>query len=439
MTGELAAEENRSIVRHLVAGCSECGETTSHLWEVLVTGRQAPKPEPDEYEAAFDRAWARAAETHDQLQHEQELAASLCEELLELAPQQQQLRVRNDERFQTLAFSEALIAASERSTWDDAATACHLANLAREITDHLDAGRYGLAMVADARAEAWGTYAGALRVSSDYGGAESALRTARAYLEEGTGRPTEKAKYLNSLAKLLTAKRRTDESLVILTQLEAIYSKLGDFHMVGRVLLDKAFAFGKKRKPEREIELLTRALELLDPARDPRRQLNALHNLVAALIDAGRTDEADRNVIKLRRLYAEQGGRLSLLRFRWLEGRLAYAKSDLYEAERVFTEVRNTFIDLEIGIDAALASLELAEVLWQQGQARQAQERLKEAIPILEALAVHPEALAALAFLEQAVLTQVAGSELIRQTAAFIQRVQRDPTIRFRAADLTAR
>ena len=53
MTGELPAGESPAIMRHLVAGCSECATTTSHLWEVLVTGRGAPEAEPEEYEAAF--------------------------------------------------------------------------------------------------------------------------------------------------------------------------------------------------------------------------------------------------------------------------------------------------------------------------------------------------------------------------------------------------
>ena len=142
---------------------------------------------------------------------------------------------------------------------------------------------------------------------------------------------------------------------------------------------------------------------------------------------------------KLRRLHAEQGDRLNLLRFRWLEGRLAYSKDDLDLAERLFAKVRTAFIELEIGIDVALVSLDLAEVLWHQGSGQKAQSRLQEAIPILGALGVHAEAIAAMAFLEHAVRIETASRELIRQTAAFVRRVQRDPTARFSATEFAQR
>jgi hypothetical protein len=134
---------------------------------------------------------------------------------------------------------------------------------------------------------------------------------------------------------------------------------------------------------------------------------------------------------KLRRLHAEQGDRLNLLRLRWLEGRLAYSKGDLDSAESLFAEVRTAFIELEIGIDVALVSLDLAEVLWYQGNGCETQKRLQEAIPILKALGVHSEALAAMAFLEHSVRVETASGELIRQTAAFVRRVHSDPTARF--------
>lgn len=439
MSGELPAGESPAIVRHLVAGCSECTKTTSHLWEVLVTGRGAPEAEPEEYETAFDRAWAGAQKTHELLRLERERAQALSSELLKLPPPQQSLRVRNDRRFQTLALCEALIAASEHSLFDDASAACNLAELACEISDNLDTRRYGAAIVADARANAWSASANGLVTSSDYEGAESALRVAHSHVEEGTGSPTEKAKYLTSLATLLTEKGRADEALAIYRQLEGIYSKLGDQHMVGLLQLRKAFAFFKKHEPEYAIPLLTRALELLDPARDPRRQVIALHNLTDALIDAGRADEAAFHMIKLRQLYAEQGGRLSLLRFHWMEGRLAYAQGNLDLAQRLLSEVRNTFIELEIGIDVALVSLDLAEVLWHRGSGQETQRRLQEAIPILEALGVHAEALAAMAFLEHAVRVETASRELIRQTAAFVRRAHSDPTVRFSSTELTGR
>ncbi|MFQ5527665.1 MAG: tetratricopeptide repeat protein [Thermoanaerobaculia bacterium] len=438
MKGELSPSENREVVRHLVSGCAACSETTTALWEVTVTGRQAPRPDVAEYDRAFDAAWKRAAANYEQIVREREVAAALCAELFRLSPHQQRLRVRNDSRFQTLAVCDAMIAATEETKFDDAAVACNQAEVAREITQFLDVSRYGAGTVADVKASAWAAHANALRNSSDYTGAVRALETARMYLDEGTGDPERKAGYLAHLGSLLIARSRVDEALAAYRELETTYSRLGDHHMVGRVQLKKAFAYGKKREPEREIRLLTRALSLLDPARDPRRQTIALHNLVLALIDVGRPQEASLHIDQLRALHRDQGGRLNLVRFHWLEGRLAHALGELEEAQFCYTHVRDSFIELEIGADAALASLDLAQTLFDRAQLSEAQERLSEAIPILKALDVQAEAMAAIAFLEQTIQTQAEGSEIIRQTAAFIRKAQTDPTLRFRPVELFA-
>ncbi|MCP4204605.1 MAG: hypothetical protein GY769_22075, partial [bacterium] len=194
----------------------------------------------------------------------------------------------------------------------------------------------------------------------------------------------------------------------------------------------------KSREPEKVIPLLRKALELLDPARDPRRQTIVRHNLMAALLEADRPHEAKRYLEALRRMHREQGGQLNTLRFHWLEGRLAYATGDLDKARSLFTEVRNSFIEWEIGIDVALIPLDLAQVLFDENELTETQRRLNEAIAILKSLGVHAEARAALAFLEDAIRVQEAGTALIRQTAAFIRKAENDPSIRFRPSEVTA-
>ncbi len=436
MSGDLSPIENRDIVRHLVAGCSSCTEETTRLWDVVITGRSAPVPPPEAYERAFDRAREKAAATYSQLLREKDAAAARCLELLRLAPQQQQMLVRNNPSFQTLSLCDAVLTSLEDTLFDDAAAAVNLANVAQQIAEHLEVSVYGAANIADAKARASTLAARAFRETSDYEAAERALRTARAHLDEGTGDPTEKAKFLSSLGSLLTARRRSHEALKVYDELETLHSKLGDRHMVGRVQLKKAFTHAKLQEPEAVIELLHRSIELLDPARDPRRQTIALHNLVLALVESGRPEEAKQHIDELRRLHTEQGGHLNQVRFRWLEGRLAYALGESNTAEDCFATARTEFIELEIGIDVALASLDLAQVLFDRGDLDQAQERLTEAIPILQALGVQPEARAALAFLGQALQVRAAGAKLIRRTAAFVRRVQVDPSARFRPEEI---
>lgn len=437
MAGESSRPDNAAILKHLVSGCSECSAITSRLWEERVTGRHAPRAPTEQYEAAFDRAWFRATQIKETLRLEHQAAEELIAEFLDISPTQQFLRIRNDPRYQSLPLARLLCERSKSAIFDHASTAAHLAQLAREIIENIDESRYGAAIVADARADALATYANAARENSDFEDAEFALRAARKYLDEGTGDPAEKANYLGSLSNLLIGRGRLDEALTSLRELEAIYVRLGDRHMLGRVQLKRAFALHKMGAFDAEIQVLHRALELLDPARDPQRQVVVLHNLVVALIDADRCDEAVKYLEPLRQRHQEQGDRLNLVRFRWLEARLAYGRNDLDTAVSLFSEVRSRFIELEIGFDVALASLDLAEVLWLQGRADETQARLLEAIPILEALGVHAEALAAMAFLQEAVRVETVSRTLIRETAAFLRRLQTDPSVRFSSADLS--
>lgn len=438
MHGELAAPDNRFVIRHLAAGCTECGEITRQLWEQLITGRRAEIAPQEDYDRAFDRALEAAQRTQQHLERERREASELCLELVSMAPQQQRLLVENNPRYQTLSLCEAVIAASEASVFDDPEKARNLAELAQETARQLDRGTYGSATVADLRAHCWASYANALRVSSDYSAAETALRRARVELDEGSGDPSQKAKYLTALAGLLTSKSRTDEALAIYKELEAIYDKLGDRHMIGRVQLKKAYVFAKKRDSEKELQYLASAMKMLDPARDPRRQAVALHNFVMALIDSGRIEEAEAQMDTLRDMHQRQGGSLMLLRLGWLEGRLAYAKGELDAAERLFTETRDAFIELEIGVDVATISLDLAEVRLQRGNFRAARELLAEAVPILEALGVTTAALAAMSSLQEAVRLETVNTELVRKTAAFVRRAQADPAVRFHPAELAS-
>lgn len=55
----------------------------------------------------------------------------------------------------------------------------------------------------------------------------------------------------------------------------------------------------------------------------------------------------------------------------------------------------------------------------------------EEMVPIFSSLHIHREALAALAFLRQAVETEQVSLELVRDVAAYLRRAQHDPVLRF--------
>ena len=93
------------------------------------------------------------------------------------------------------------------------------------------------------------------------------------------------------------------------------------------------------------IELVQKALEMVDAERDPRTVLAARHNLAVFLQESGRLREALAVLAQARSLYETLGDRRNLLRLRWLEGSLAEDVGEIALAEEAFLEVYHGFVD----------------------------------------------------------------------------------------------
>ncbi|HET9225100.1 MAG TPA: hypothetical protein VFR31_00415, partial [Thermoanaerobaculia bacterium] len=76
-------------------------------------------------------------------------------------------------------------------------------------------------------------------------------------------------------------------------------------------------------------------------------------------------------------------------------------------------------------------SLELASLYAEQGRTEDLKRLAKEMLPIFSSLQIHREALAALAFLRQAIETEKASLEMVTSVAAYLRRARHNPELRF--------
>ncbi|HEY9422113.1 MAG TPA: hypothetical protein VIW92_11920, partial [Thermoanaerobaculia bacterium] len=74
-----------------------------------------------------------------------------------------------------LGVYEALLARSWAVRYDDPKEMCHLANVAREVSEAFDVATYGEKQVRDLQARAWGELANAYRVANRYREAQQAF------------------------------------------------------------------------------------------------------------------------------------------------------------------------------------------------------------------------------------------------------------------------
>lgn len=420
--------EHRSLLEH-VASCSAC----VHRLQLLTHKRQREaigegKPS---YEEALDRGQQMLENRQVALEKERWDAPALFVELMECSPEQRALLVGNARRFQTWGVFELFIERSLEMGIRDPAFAEDLALLALKVSDHLNFSYYGMKLVEDLRARAWAHLANSRRIRSDLRGAEEAFEKADLHLQRGTRDPVEKAILLDLKSSLLRGQRRFQEALRLLRRAVTIFVQYGHHHRAGRSLVSMALVHDYEGKPENGIPLLYRALELINPEQEPRLLLCARHNLALHVVDSERFQEAWNLYLQTRPLYRDFTDAWTQNRRKWVKGKIVRGLGQATQAESLFLAARDGFVGEGIPYDTALVSLELATLYAEQGRTADLKRLAEEMLPIFSSLHIHREALAALAFLRQAVEAERASLEVVTRVASYLRRAQHDPSLRF--------
>ncbi|HEX6863852.1 MAG TPA: hypothetical protein VF414_13585 [Thermoanaerobaculia bacterium] len=128
----------------------------------------------------------------------------------------------------------------------------------------------------------------------------------------------------------------------------------------------------------------------------------AHHNLALCYIDVGQPEEALAIHYQVRDLYRDHSDPLILLRATWQEGTLLREIGHLHNAEAALLRARQGFLESGLAYEAAMVSLDLAEVYKKAGLTDKLRRTVAEALPILRALRVSRETLAALLRLQEA-------------------------------------
>ncbi len=434
---DLTAAQTGEVLRHLLTGCADCKEFTAALWDFAeaedddaVLAGLAP-----ELDAAYDRMFDAAFHSLDvrqgALEDERAVAAQLWEELEHHPASRQEMLVRNSARFTSPALCELFLEKGHDACFQDPQRASELAHLATVIAERVEEQddsvlRHGLA------ARAWAALCNAQRILGDHAAAERSIATAEGLLDEDPAAdPLDRARVLDRKASLRRDQRRFPEAMRLLDCVIAIHRRCGQRHLLGRALTEKAVACQEAGELETALELLRRALEYIDPREDPRQVLVARHNLIYCLTETGRHREAFALLFHTRPLYLEHGGRLTLIRLRYLEGKVATGLGRTEQAIAAFREARDAFAQLQLDYDAAMVALDLATLYAGEGRTAEVRLLAEEMLPIFGSRQIHREALAALIVFQRAAGMDEAGLELVKKVADFLNRARNNPDLRF--------
>lgn len=258
------------------------------------------------------------------------------------------------------------------------------------------------AQLADLKAQAWHQYAHALRVSGQLAAAEAAFDAAQRFCEEeGTGDPLLRAQLLTGRASLRISQGRCGEAITLADKAAHIYSKLDESSSVASAMVSKAVAQIYAGEIEAAVRTLDRAIPLIDSENDPKLLLAACHNLIRCYLDLEQPEQALSLYFETRHLYQEFSDPLIVLKAAWQEGQLLRDLGHLKSAEAALLRARQGFQERDLLYEAAMVSLDLADVYLKLDMVQSLRETVAATVPIFRALGLDREPLAMLLQLGQ--------------------------------------
>jgi len=436
LSGGLSPDVFRRVVRHLVTGCRACGARIGATVPRDAFMPPEPPAEEDAYDAAIDRAWKKVRGLRRRWDKDQARFARGREWLSAspagfsgLTPGQRQSLV-------PWVHVEILLWRSSEARYCSPGKMLEDADRAKYVVERIDTTPYGHGFLSDLRVRVWAELANAYRVNELYRHSRAAFRGARELLERGTGNLMLRA-YLDELeATLFKDQRRFGEAYELHDEAFAVYRKLGERHLSGRVLTSKAITLALADKPQAATRLFRRALPLLDASRDPQLVTSTQYNLLDALVRANDLHGAVRVLVQSGLREKLSGEPLSLTRLRWVEGKILAKQKRYEEAEKVFAEVRAAFRAQKLEYVAAVAGVDQTLMLVRLN-------RLNDAHLVARDLAAEfyrqeyrnnvntEEAMKALSFLENVCAMKLVNAFMAEAVRSFLEEAQRDKGLRF--------
>ncbi|HEX4960336.1 MAG TPA: hypothetical protein VF173_05830 [Thermoanaerobaculia bacterium] len=345
--------------------------------------------------------------------------------LLQDLPEEHQLAVvRVAREFQIWPLVELACEESAVQASRDCERAAGLARLAQEIAERVH-GPEGWRRRVRGLAAAHGP--NVLRVRGELKAADAAFEEAKHLWHSGSdpGELLDSGRLLDLEASLRRDQRRFGEAL----------ARLDEALSVGRCperyLIKKGFTLDVMGEYEKAVEALLQAQPLVEERGDARLANILSHNLALTFTHLGRYSEAAEVGRRVHAVAVEMGDTIGILRGIWLEGHIASGLGQRAEALRLLAQARTEFDKRDMSYDVALALLEEAVLLLEEGRTAEVQGLAKELEKVFESKGVHREALAALRLFHEAAVREEATAELGRRVLRFLFRARHDEGLQF--------
>jgi tetratricopeptide (TPR) repeat protein len=269
--------------------------------------------------------------------------------------------------------------------------------------------------------------ANALRVTGELKAADSVFEEAKRLWLSGSDPDhlLDPGRLLDLEASLRRGQRRFEEALPLLDE------ALSVGRCPERYLIKKGFTLEVMGEYESALDTLLQAESLVEHQGDERLLYMLRFNLAVILCQLGRYSETAKPIQQVRDLATERGDETELVRVVWLEGRIAAGLGRPEEGRRLLGQARQEFTVRKMGYDAALALLEEAVLLLDEGRTAEVRALIPNLAEVFESKGVHREALVALRLFQEAAERNEATVDLARRILGYLFRARYDQGHRF--------
>ncbi len=398
----------RRVILHLLTGCPSC---TSKI-KTLV------QPSLNLEDQWFESGLA----TNDR---DIELYERALIRLGKMERSAQELYLNGVEGLRSRGFVEWLVAECRRVTSSDPSRALELGRLAVLASEGTGVNSRALAAMRMGQV--------LRRCRGDYLGAETWFDQASELLNGEGADELLMAKLFRLRAFSLYSQRRSEEALPLFDDAIRIYQVVGDVDCLGKALVEKAAALADVEGPRAAIQLAFRACGLIDFSKSPRQAAVIAQNLSLYYSDLGKVERAVAFLEIARDLIAEQGNApADALRMDWSAGRILAEAERFTESAEVFRATKAGFVELGLAAEAGQVSLDLSLSLLNLGRMRELREVAEEMLPIFRSRLLHKEALAAVGFFREAVMSETITAAHIHAVSNFLVELESNSKARFR-------
>jgi hypothetical protein len=426
----------RRGLAHIRELCPECDARFAESLPLL--RRELKAPPDDDLQETFDAVADAAADRSPDVEADLARATEDLDRLVEIRDPDERLEMirTRHRRMRSPALVDHLLTEARAWLGHDPREALHLVEAAALVAQRIPEDKFGRERGHQLRIRAEAHRANVLRVLGELRAADSAWRGLRTRLQRHPVEPVDEIAELASLeASLRMDLREFDRAERLLGHAEAFYERAGDREGVAKILLQQGKVALLCDQPDAALKIFRLVPHYLSPQSNSKLLLMNRHNRAYCLVELGRADEAERELNAQRDLYArwdepELGARLT-----WLEGRIARCRRDFATAQAKFQTTRNGYIERGLAYDAALVSVDLAELYLAWGKPAEARLLAEVMQPIFQSQRVHREALAALLVFQQAARDELLTTAYLAALRRYLLVGRNDGDYRFEGAE----